>query len=61
VKTFLDYLKRAKEKAVESWHLAVLAGFAAFEVLYAVVEFILHALRTWEKKGFFNAKMLEDF
>ena len=43
--TFRDWLRRAKEKALSSWHLTLAAGFAAFEAAYAFIEFLLHVLR----------------
>ena len=44
-KTFRYYIKLAKDKAIESWHLTILAGFAFFEAAWAIIEFILHVLR----------------
>jgi hypothetical protein len=44
-KGFRYYIKRAKAKAIESWHLTLLAGFAFFEATWAIIEFILHVLR----------------
>ncbi len=45
MKTAIDYLRRAKAKLEQSWQLLLLSAFAAFEVLAAVLEFVLHVLR----------------
>lgn len=41
---FRYYLKRAKEKALSSWHYAIFAGFALVEAAWAGIEFVLHVL-----------------